>query len=135
MPACCAAASASGPRDPTRPVETLSGGNQQKVVIARWLEIAQAAAGPRGADGRRRRRRQGRDLCACSPSALARGLAVLVIATDFEEVANICHRALVFSRGRVVAEIDRDELSVEAILHAASAGGAWPRPQRWRRTR
>ena len=56
-------------------------------------------------------------------AALARGLAVLVIATDFEEVANICHRALVFSHGRVVDEIDREALSVEAILHAASAGG------------
>ena len=48
-------------------------------------------------------------------------MAILGIATDFEEVANICHRALVFSRGEVVDELGADELSVEAILHAASA--------------
>ena len=109
------------PGDPTRPAETLSGGNQQKVVIARWLEIAKkllileepTAGVDVGAKA---------EIYALLNAALARGLAILVIATDFEEVANICHRALVFSRGRVVDEIDRDALSVEAILHAASAG-------------
>ena len=110
------------PCDPSRPAETLSGGNQQKVVIARWLEIANCllileeptAGVDVGAKA---------EIYALLNAALARGLAVLVIATDFEEVANICHRALVFSHGRVVDEIDREALSVEAILHAASAGG------------
>ena len=94
------------PSDPARPVETLSGGNQQKVVIARWLEIAKkllileepTAGVDVGAKA---------EIYALLDAALARGLAILVIATDFEEVANICHRALVFSRGRVVAEIDQ----------------------------
>ena len=66
-------------------------------------------------------------------AALERGLAILVIATDFEEVANICHRALVFSRGEVVDELNCDQLSVEAILHAASAG-IENRPIVWSRT-
>ena len=44
----------------------------------------------------------------CSTPRSSAGLAILVIATDFEEVANICHRALVFSRGRVVDELDCD---------------------------
>jgi ribose transport system ATP-binding protein len=109
------------PSDPARPVETLSGGNQQKVVIARWLEIAEkllileepTAGVDVGAKA---------EIYALLNAALQRGLAILVIATDFEEVANICHRALVFSRGRVVDEIDQAGLSVEAILHSASAG-------------
>ena len=43
-------------------VATLCGGNQQKVVVARWMEAKVQAARPRGADDRRRRRLQGRDL-------------------------------------------------------------------------
>ena len=109
------------PNEPARPVETLSGGNQQKVVVARWLGIAtrllileEPTAGVDvGAKA---------DLYALLDEALAKGLAILVVATDFEEIANICHRALVFSRGRVVAELDRGRLSPSALLAAASAG-------------
>ena len=37
---------------------------------------------------------------------------MLLISSDFEEVAGICHRALIFDRGRVTAELGRDELSI-----------------------
>lgn len=43
-----------------------------------------------------------------------------MISTDFEEIANVCHRALVFNRGRIVAEIRQDELTVARLLHAAA---------------
>ncbi len=116
------------PNQPQRPVETLSGGNQQKVVLARWLGLAtrllileEPTAGVDvGAKA---------DIYALLNAALKTGLAVLVVATDFEEVANICHRALVFSQGRVVREIGRADLSVASLLHAASAGGSAPRPE------
>ena len=109
------------PNDPRRPVETLSGGNQQKVVLARWLGLAtrllileEPTAGVDvGAKA---------EIYALLRTALAGGLAIVVVATDFEEVAKICHRALVFSQGRVAAEIDRDDLSVASLLAAASAG-------------
>jgi ribose transport system ATP-binding protein len=55
-------------------------------------------------------------------SSLRKGLAVLLISSDFEEVERICHRALVFSRGQVAAEIPRHALTV-AVLTAASSGG------------
>ncbi len=113
------------PNDPHRPVETLSGGNQQKVVLARWLGIAtrllileEPTAGVDvGAKA---------EIYGLLRTALQGGLAIIMVATDFEEVASICHRALVFSQGRVTAEIDQDELSVATLLQAASAGGTAP---------
>ncbi len=110
------------PNDPLRPVETLSGGNQQKVVLARWLGIAtrllileEPTAGVDvGAKA---------EIYALLRTALQGGLAIIVVATDFEEVSKICHRALVFSQGRVSCEIDRDGLSVQSLLQASSAGG------------
>ena len=54
--------------------------------------------------------------------ALASGMGVLVVSTDFEEIANICHRAVVFSRGQVVAELSGAALSTETLIQAASAG-------------
>jgi ribose transport system ATP-binding protein len=56
--------------------------------------------------------------------ALDSGLTVIVVSTDFEEVAHICHRALVFSRGLIVAEIDQSQLTTQSLIHAASASEA-----------
>jgi ribose transport system ATP-binding protein len=54
--------------------------------------------------------------------SLKRGMAVVLISSDFEEVERICHRALVFSRGKVVAEIPREGLTVAALTASASGG-------------
>ena len=56
--------------------------------------------------------------------ALDEGLGVIVVSTDFEEVAQICHRALVFSRGRIVAELSGAGLTTEAVITAASTSQA-----------
>ena len=48
--------------------------------------------------------------------ALDTGLSIIVISTDFVEVAAICHRALVFSRGAIVAEIAEADLTAESLL-------------------
>ena len=56
--------------------------------------------------------------------ALEAKLAVVVVSTDFEEVAHICHRALVFNRGRIVAELTGSELTTESVITAASASEA-----------
>ena len=111
------------PNDPSAPIETLSGGNQQKVVMARWLGVGvrvlilddPTAGVDVGAKA---------DIYALLNRALAEGLAVLLASTDFEEVAALCHRALVFHEGRVVAELARGNLSMEALLNAASLGTA-----------
>ncbi len=126
---CIAAGAAMSlrPNDPRIPVETLSGGNQQKVVLARWFGLAtrllileEPTAGVDvGAKA---------EIYALLRTALQGGLAVIVVATDFEEVAKICHRALVFSQGSVVAEIGGHALSVQNLLAAASAGGHQDQP-------
>lgn len=53
--------------------------------------------------------------------ALASGLAVLLVSTDFEEVAGVCHRALVFVRGSVGAELTGAALTVAELTRTASA--------------
>jgi ribose transport system ATP-binding protein len=57
-------------------------------------------------------------------SALADGKGVLLVSTDFEEVSAICHRALVFQGGQIVAEIAAQDLSVVSITRATSMASA-----------
>jgi ribose transport system ATP-binding protein len=54
--------------------------------------------------------------------AVDQGLAVLLISSDFEEVAGISNRALIFDRGRVSAELARDELTTAHLTALASGG-------------
>jgi ribose transport system ATP-binding protein len=111
------------PNDPSLPVEALSGGNQQKVVVGRWLATARkvliAEDPTAGVDVGAKA-----DIYRLIAKALQSGLTVIVVSTDFEEVAHICHRALVFSRGLIVAEIGQQQLTTEALIHAASAAEA-----------
>ena len=105
------------------PVATLSGGNQQKVVLARWMEahvkliiLEEPTIGVDvGAKA---------DIYHLLQLSLRKGLAALLISSDFEEVERICHRALVFSRGQMAAEIPGYALTV-ATLTAAASGGTW----------
>jgi ribose transport system ATP-binding protein len=111
------------PNDPSLPIEALSGGNQQKVIVGRWLESGRRLLVTEDPTA-------GVDVGAKAEiyhllfEALASGMGVLVISTDFEEIANICHRAIVFSRGLPVAELTGVELSTETLIQAASAGDA-----------
>ena len=56
--------------------------------------------------------------------ALARGVAVLLISTDVEEVAAVCHRGLVFKDGRIVHELPRELMSVATLVSYASGAAA-----------
>jgi ribose transport system ATP-binding protein len=111
------------PNNPALTIEALSGGNQQKVVVGRWLDSGRrllVAEDPTA----------GVDVGAKAEiyhllyQALASGMGVLVVSTDFEEIANICHRAIVFSRGLPVAELTGAVLSTEQLIQSASAGEA-----------
>jgi ribose transport system ATP-binding protein len=107
------------PNNPVAAIETLSGGNQQKVVLARWMRIGAevlvledpTAGVDVGAKA---------EIYRLLAAALAAGQAIIMVSTDFEEVAAICHRALVFQDGKIVGELATDKLSVEAITRATS---------------
>ncbi|MFD7256853.1 sugar ABC transporter ATP-binding protein [Streptomyces sp. NPDC059874] len=108
------------PRDSEVPVATLSGGHQQKVVLGRALRgrlrllileepTASVDVGAKASIHR------------LLDDAAAEGLAVLLVSTDFEEVADLCHRALVFVRGSVAAEPAGAALTPAELTRAASA--------------
>jgi ribose transport system ATP-binding protein len=106
--------------DSEQPVATLSGGNQQKVVVARWMEanveLLVLEEPTIGVDVSSKA-----EIYHLLQGSLGRGMAVLLISSDFEEVERICHRALVFSRGKVVAEIPQHALTLSNLT--SEAGG------------
>ncbi|WP_322769655.1 sugar ABC transporter ATP-binding protein [Frankia sp. Cr1] len=111
------------PADATLPVASLSGGNQQKVIMGRWLStnarVLVLEEPTAGVDVGAKH-----ELYTLLDRALARGVATLLISTDFEEVAQVCHRALVFKNGVVVREIPRSDLSVSSLVEYASGAAS-----------
>jgi ribose transport system ATP-binding protein len=105
-----------------RAVETLSGGNQQKVVLARWLE-AGAEVLLCDEPGR------GMDVGAKSEmfhemdSLAAAGKAIVFISSYLPELLNMCDRILVLRGGRIVGELDRREFTEERIVALATGAG------------
>ena len=108
------------------PVVALSGGNQQKVLFARTLlgepRVLLADEPTRGVD-------VGAKLAIYEllVSLAADGMAILLISSELEEILGLAHRVLVMRAGRLVAELEGDEMTESAILAAAfadrSAGG------------
>ncbi len=111
------------PNAPELSLESLSGGNQQKVVVGRWLATGRrllVAEDPTaGVDVGAKA-----EIYRLIERALQEKLAVAVVSTDFEEVAHICHRVLVFNRGRIIAELKGAALTTESVITAASASEA-----------
>jgi ribose transport system ATP-binding protein len=112
-----------------QPVRTLSGGNQQKVVLARWLmthpSVLILDEPTRGIDVAARR-----DVERLIADLAAAGAGVLLISSEIDELTAACDRILVMAAGRIVASFDRPAFDREAILraafHRAPAGEAPP---------
>lgn len=109
------------PNDPSLAIEALSGGNQQKVVIGRWLatkrKLLLCEDPTAGVDVGAKS-----EIYALLNRAVADGVGILIVSTDFEEIATICHRAIVFSQGELVDELSGTRLTTENLIQAASAG-------------
>lgn len=112
-------------KGPSARVSTLSGGNQQKVLFAKWLfaqpRVFLADEPTRGVDVGAKRA-----IYELIRSLAAEGKAVLLISSEHEEVLGLAHRVLVMRGGRIVAELDRDTMSEDAVLRAAFATEAVP---------
>ena len=113
----CSIAAAS----PSQPVGTLSGGNQQKVVLAKLLateaRILLLYDPTRGVDIATKS-----EIFSMMRDLAAQGYAILFYSTDLAELANVADRALVLSYGTVAAVLDGADLTEDRILRATMAG-------------
>jgi len=99
-------------------VKTLSGGNQQKVVLAKWLlnhpRVIILDEPTRGIDIGAKF-----EIYSLINELTARGAALLVISSELEELIGICDRILTLSQGEITAEFERSRFDREEILKAA----------------
>jgi ribose transport system ATP-binding protein len=120
------------PADVRRPVRTLSGGNQQKVVLARWLLGGRGAAGGRGPAGTRLllldEPTRGVDVGARAElyGVIRRladeGVGVLLVSSEVPEVLGLSDRVLVMREGRLIHEAAAADLDEDAVLDLVMAG-------------
>ena len=102
-------------------IRNLSGGNQQKVVIARWLtlnpRILILDEPTRGIDVGTKA-----EIHALMDELAQSGVGVLMISSDLPEVLGVSDRILVMREGRLVGEFNRDQATQDNIMHAATGG-------------
>lgn len=115
------------PGDPDRGVQTLSGGNQQKVVVAKWMEqpprVLILDEPTRGVDVGARE-----EMFAIIGRLVARRVAVLLISSDLPEVMNLSHRLALYRDGRIVREGPAVGFTPEEVMLelTGAATGAYP---------
>jgi ribose transport system ATP-binding protein len=107
-------------RGPQTPVATMSGGNQQKVIVARWARICRTVLildePTRGVDvgAKAEIYRIMRELC-------DQGLAILMISSELTEVVGMADRVIVMREGRMAGELQGEDATEESIMHLATA--------------
>ncbi len=108
---------------PGQVVGTLSGGNQQKVVFGKWLarspQILILDEPTRGVDVGAKA-----EIYGLIDELAGQGIAVWMISSDMEELLGVSDRVLVMHEGRVAGELDRKQLSEEAVMRLATGGNA-----------
>jgi len=101
-------------------IRSLSGGNQQKVLIGRWLaaepEVLVMNEPTRGVDIGAKD-----EICRFIRGLAAEGCSFVVSSSDLDELLRLADRVLVMNGGRIVAEFARGSLRKEDLVHAAGA--------------
>ena len=100
-------------------VQFLSGGNQQKVVLGKWLALRPRVLlldePTRGIDIGAKR-----EIYKLMEELARQGVAILFVSSEMEEILGMSDRALVMHEGRLAGELARGELSEEAVMHLAT---------------
>ncbi|GFN33161.1 sugar ABC transporter ATP-binding protein [Paenibacillus xylaniclasticus] len=103
------------PHDPKMVFSQLSGGNQQKVILAKWLQDAPELLilhePTQGVDIGARQQ-----LYTHIDNASVSGMAVICSSSDYEQLEQLCTRVLVFSDGQIVSELTGSEITKERIM-------------------
>ena len=99
-------------------IGNLSGGNQQKVILARWLERSSnplvLVEPTRGVDVGARQ-----EIYTAIRTLAREGQAVLVVTSDYEEAVQLSDRVIVMQRGQQIAEFDGDDVTAQNLTIAA----------------
>jgi ribose transport system ATP-binding protein len=102
------------PNVPQLPLAALSGGNAQKALMAKWLQtrpqVLLLDEPTQGVDVGARQQ-----LWDALDQTAAGGTAVLIASTDYEQLASVCHRVLIFSQGQIVATLTGQDLTKDLI--------------------
>jgi ribose transport system ATP-binding protein len=110
------------PAEPRALFESLSGGNQQKALMAKWLQTSPGLTllhePTQGVDVGARAQ-----IFELLRSAAQGGAAVVCASSDYEQLAAICDRVLIFARGRIVAELAAQDISKDRIAHQVYSSG------------
>ncbi len=103
---------------PSDPITTLSGGNQQKVALAKWLETGPRVLlldePTRGVDIGAKE-----EIYRQIQALTQRGLACIVISSEINELLGLCHRIAVMRKGRLVGQLDANHATEENIMSLA----------------
>jgi ABC-type sugar transport system ATPase subunit/ribose/xylose/arabinose/galactoside ABC-type transport system permease subunit len=104
-----------------QPVGTLSGGNQQKVVLSKWLATDPSVLildePTQGVDVGTKA-----EVHAMIADLASKGMAIVLISSDMPELLGMSHRIVVLCEGRVTAQLSRGEATQEKVIAAATAG-------------
>jgi ABC-type sugar transport system ATPase subunit len=110
------------PTDPDAEISTLSGGNQQKVLVARWLaknlQLLVLAEPTIGVDVGARNQ-----IYDQIREQRGKGLAVLIVSSDFDEIAALADRAIVMRGGYIAEELERSEITVGRLTRSCHGVG------------
>ncbi|NLY82804.1 MAG: sugar ABC transporter ATP-binding protein [Clostridiales bacterium] len=100
------------------PISSLSGGNQQKVILARWMirnpDILIIDEPTRGIDVGAKR-----EIFELMGEFLKEGMGIIMVSSEMPELINLCDRIYVMNEGRITGELTREEFSQEAIMRYA----------------
>ncbi|WP_437773365.1 sugar ABC transporter ATP-binding protein [Arthrobacter sp. KNU40] len=104
-----------------KPLAKFSGGNQQKAVVAKWTRVGPTVLvldePTQGVDIGAKQ-----DIASIIAGLAEKGVGIIVASSDYEELVNLCDRVLVLNRGRVIADVPREDLTESHLIVLSTSG-------------